>query len=55
LLAYYDLGVTTFLIRGFPPLQDAIEYGRGIIPGLRDEVGRRDRLGRQPVKNVNAN
>jgi alkanesulfonate monooxygenase len=32
LCAYYDLGVTTFLIRGFNPLADAIEYGRDLLP-----------------------
>jgi alkanesulfonate monooxygenase len=41
LLAYHDLGVTTFLIRGFNPLQDAIEYGREIIPRVRAEVATR--------------
>jgi len=41
LLAYYDVGVTTFLIRGFDPLQDAIDYGRELIPLVRREVGRR--------------
>lgn len=41
LLAYYDLGVTTFLIRGFDPLQDAIDYGQELIPLVRHEVGRR--------------
>ncbi len=44
LLAYYDLGVTTILIRGFDPLPDAIEYGRDLIPLVRAEVARRDRL-----------
>ncbi len=29
---YYDLGVTTFLIRGFDPLDDNIEYGRSLLP-----------------------
>src|ERR1700744_892509 len=29
---YYDLGVSHFLIRGFDPLVDAIEYGRELIP-----------------------
>ena len=29
---YYDLGVTTFLIRGFDPLDDAVAYGRDLIP-----------------------
>jgi alkanesulfonate monooxygenase len=28
LAEYYDLGVGTFLIRGFEPLADAVEYGR---------------------------
>ncbi|MBV8402315.1 MAG: LLM class flavin-dependent oxidoreductase [Acetobacteraceae bacterium] len=32
LLDYYDLGVTTFLIRGFDPLDDAIHYGRDLLP-----------------------
>jgi len=42
LLDYYDLGVTTFLIRGFDPLDDAIGYGRDLIPLVRDLVARRD-------------
>src|SRR5215470_7039716 len=42
LLAYYDLGVTTFLIRGFDPLEDAIDYGRELIPRVRELVARRD-------------
>ena len=32
LVDYYDLGVTTFLIRGFDPLDDAIDYGRELLP-----------------------
>jgi alkanesulfonate monooxygenase len=32
LLDYFDLGVTTFLIRGFDPLEDAVDYGRELIP-----------------------
>ena len=43
LLAYHDLGVTTLLIRGFDPLNDAIEYGKELIPMVRAEVARRDR------------
>jgi alkanesulfonate monooxygenase len=42
LLDYYDLGVTTFLIRGFDPLEDAIAYGRDLIPLVRDLVAQRD-------------
>jgi alkanesulfonate monooxygenase len=35
MLDYWDLGVTTFLIRGFDPLEDALEYGRDLIPLMR--------------------
>lgn len=41
LLDYYDLGVTTFLIRGFDPLEDAIDYGRELIPRTRELVAQR--------------
>ena len=41
LLDYYDLGVTTFLILGFNPLEDAIEYGRELIPVVRAAVASR--------------
>jgi alkanesulfonate monooxygenase len=42
LLDYYDLGVTTFLIRGFDPLDDAIAYGRDLIPLVRELVAQRE-------------
>ena len=42
MLAYYDLGVTTFLIRGFDPLEDAIDYGRELIPLVRREIAERE-------------
>ncbi len=42
LLDYYDLGVTTFLIRGFDPLEDAFQYGRDLIPRVRQLVAERD-------------
>jgi alkanesulfonate monooxygenase len=41
LLAYVDLGFETLLIRGFHPMQDAIDYGRELIPLVRAEVARR--------------
>ena len=44
LMAYFDLGVTTFLIRGFDPLEDAIDYGRHLIPLVRREAARREGL-----------
>jgi len=42
LLDYYDLGVTT-LIRGFDPLEDAIDYGRDLIPLTRKLIEERVR------------
>ena len=45
LLDYYELGVDHFLIRGFDPLNDAIDYGRALIPLTREKVARRLELG----------
>lgn len=42
LLKYYDLGITTFLIRGFDPLVDTIDYGRELLPLVRAKVAERD-------------
>jgi alkanesulfonate monooxygenase len=42
LVAYYDLGATSLLIRGYDPLVDAIEYGRQLIPRVRARVAARD-------------
>ena len=36
LLKYIQLGLSTVLIRGFDPLGDAIDYGRELIPRLRE-------------------
>lgn len=41
LLDYYDLGVSTFLIRGFDPLEDAVRYGRELIPAFKNLLGAR--------------
>src|ERR1700678_1731554 len=42
ILDYIDIGVTTILIRGYDPYDDAIDYGRHLLPLVRDEVARRD-------------
>jgi len=42
LLDYVDIGVTTLLIRGYDPYDDAIDYGRHLLPLVREEVARRD-------------
>ena len=42
MLDYYDLGIDHFLIRGFEPLQDAIDYGRDLLPVVHDLIAARD-------------
>lgn len=49
LLDYYDLGITTFLIRGFDPLDDAIDYGKKLIPLTRQLVAERERAAQEKV------
>ncbi len=42
LMAYYDAGITSFMIRGFNMLPDVIEHGQELIPRLRAAVAQRD-------------
>jgi alkanesulfonate monooxygenase len=35
MLAYYGLGVDSFLVRGFDPFNDTVEFGRELIPRLK--------------------
>ncbi|MFF7238926.1 LLM class flavin-dependent oxidoreductase [Streptomyces collinus] len=42
LLDYYDLGVDILSARGYDLLGDAIDFGRYVIPIVREEVARRD-------------
>jgi alkanesulfonate monooxygenase len=42
LARYYDLGVSGVLIRGFDPFDDTIEFGRELIPAIRQKVAERD-------------
>jgi alkanesulfonate monooxygenase len=41
---YHALGVTTFLIRGFDPLEDAEAYGRELLPATRAAIAARGGL-----------
>ena len=41
-LRYYDLGITTVLLKGFDPLADAIDFGKSLIPLLREGAALRD-------------
>jgi alkanesulfonate monooxygenase len=38
---YHDLGITTFLIRGFEPLKDAVDYGSSLLPATRHLLANR--------------
>lgn len=42
LLAYYDLGVRIISARGYDLLDDAIDFGRYVIPLVQEGVARRD-------------
>ena len=50
MVAYYDLGATSLLIRGYDPLPDAIEYGEELIPRVRALVAQRDKAARAQPK-----
>ncbi|MEU4383789.1 LLM class flavin-dependent oxidoreductase [Promicromonospora sp. NPDC023805] len=43
LLAYYDLGVRVISARGYDLLDDAIDFGRYVIPLVKGGVAQRDR------------
>ena len=44
LLDYYRLGISTFLIRGFDPIMDALEYGRDLLPRVHALIKNEDQL-----------
>jgi alkanesulfonate monooxygenase len=46
MLRYYDLGIGALLLKGFDPLVDAIDYGKRLIPLVREGAARRDAKGR---------
>lgn len=43
LLDYVDIGATTLLMRGYDPYDDAVDYGRELIPLIREGVAKRER------------
>ena len=43
MLEYYKLGIHSFLIRGFDPFEDTIDFGRELIPRLRAGAAELDR------------
>ena len=41
MLRYYDLGITAFVLKGFDPLNDAVDYGKRLLPLLREGAAQR--------------
>jgi alkanesulfonate monooxygenase len=44
ILEYYKLGIGSFLIRGFDPLNDTVDFGRELIPRIKAGAAAIDRL-----------
>jgi alkanesulfonate monooxygenase len=42
MLRYYDLGITALLLKGFDPLVDAVDFGKQLVPILREGTAKRD-------------
>ncbi|MGD0692527.1 MAG: LLM class flavin-dependent oxidoreductase [Acidimicrobiales bacterium] len=42
MLRYYDVGMTTLLLKGFDPLADTIDFGKRLVPLLREGAASRD-------------
>jgi alkanesulfonate monooxygenase len=47
MLRYYDLGCTTLLLKGFDPVPDALEFGKELLPMVREGV--EHRAGERPL------
>ncbi|QLF94679.1 LLM class flavin-dependent oxidoreductase [Pseudomonas sp. ABC1] len=45
-LDYYNVGVSTFLFRGFEQLRDAVEYGQDLLPRIRALVEQQEKAGK---------
>jgi len=41
MLRYYDLGCTTLLLKGFDPVPDAIQFGKELLPMVRERAEHR--------------
>jgi alkanesulfonate monooxygenase len=42
MLRYYDLGIGALLLKGFDPLDDAVDFGERLLPLLREGAARHD-------------
>ena len=48
ILRYYRLGVGSFLIRGFDPFNDTVDFGRELIPRIKAGAAEIDRAAGSP-------
>jgi alkanesulfonate monooxygenase len=42
MLRYYDIGISAVILKGFDPLLDVIDYGKQLIPLVREGAAKRD-------------
>ncbi len=42
MLRYYDMGITSLLLKGFDPLADAVDFGERLLPLVREGALKRD-------------
>ena len=42
MLRYYDIGMSAVILKGFDPLADAIDFGKELIPLVREGAAKRD-------------
>jgi alkanesulfonate monooxygenase len=42
MLRYYDIGISAVILKGFDPLADVIDYGKELIPLVREGAEKRD-------------
>jgi alkanesulfonate monooxygenase len=42
MLRYYDIGISAVILKGFDPLADVIDYGKELIPLVREGAAKRD-------------
>jgi alkanesulfonate monooxygenase len=47
ILDYIDLGADLVSIRGYDTLNDAIDYGRYVVPLVRQELAHREATGKR--------
>jgi alkanesulfonate monooxygenase len=42
MLRYYDIGISAVILKGFDPLADVVDYGKELIPLVREGAAKRD-------------